>query len=211
MVVENSRLNNQTKRMFGLLNIHMLAPILGSLLLTGCFNTPFNDFKSRPNTFVHTLLQPGEKTLIRTLQKQDIQYIEYGDTMTLLVPTDHFFVKGTAKINDICYEGLNNVVRLLNFYPQCHFYVAGFTDAIGTPHLKYQLTKARAEAMLTFLWASGIPAHAIKATGYSDLFAIGNNHLIHGSAYNRRIEIQWSKVCNEEKTQMKIAPADMKK
>lgn len=202
MVVENSRRNRQAKAMFA---------ILAGVLLSGCFNPPFNDFNSTTDNHQgYTLIKPGDKTLIRTLQKQDIQYIEYGDTMTLLVPTDHYFVKGSAEINDLCFAGLNNIVRLLKLYPKCHIYVAAFGDNIGTTHHKHHLTKARAEAMLTFLWASNIPARYMKATGYGDLFAIGDNQFIHGPAYNRRIEIQWSKICNDD-SGMKIAPAEMKK
>jgi flagellar motor protein MotB len=45
--------------------------------------------------------------------------------------------------------------------------------------------------MLTFLWANDIQARRLKAEGYGDRFDIGDNKLIRGSAYNRRIEIQW--------------------
>jgi outer membrane protein OmpA-like peptidoglycan-associated protein len=210
MAGENSRHIRQIKAIVSILNIRMFVSMLASIFLASCFKPPFNDFKSTMDNFAYTLIQPGEKTLIRTLQKQDIQYVEYGDTMTLLVPTDHYFVKGSATINDICYDGLNNIVRLLKFYPKCRIHVAAFGDSIGTTHHKYQLTKARAEAMLTFLWASNISARYMKAVGYGDLFAIGDNQFIHGPAYNRRIEIQWSKICNDDPG-MKIAAADMKK
>lgn len=187
---------------------HMLV-----VALSGCINPPFNDFHPTPSHFLHALTQPGQKALIRTLNKEDIQFVEYGDTMTLVVPTDHYFMKNSAEINDICYDGLNNVVKLLKHYPECPIYVAAFTDDMGTLKHKINLSKARAEAMLTFLWASHIPAHDLHASGYADKFAIGDNQLIHGAAYNRRIEIQWSKLCAERRIveSMNINPAEMKK
>jgi flagellar motor protein MotB len=53
------------------------------------------------------------------------------------------------------------------------------------------LSQAQAETILTFLWANNIPAMLLKAEGYGDKNAVSDNTLIHGSAQNRRIEIQW--------------------
>ena len=45
--------------------------------------------------------------------------------------------------------------------------------------------------MVTFLWAKSVPTQRLKSEGFGQHFSVGNNQLIHGSAYNRRIEIQW--------------------
>ena len=132
-----------------------------------------------------------KRALLKEIQNQDIQYTKYGDTITLLVPTDRYFLFNSPRLNDICYPGLNNIIRLLRYYPRSPIYVAGFTDDVGTRHHKKMLSQARAETMLTFLWAHDIHAQRLRAEGYADQHAIGDNHLIHGSAYNRRIEIQW--------------------
>ena len=133
----------------------------------------------------------SKRALINDMQKQDMQFIEYGDTATLLVPTDHYFLFNSPHLNDICYAGLNNIIRLLKYYPESPIYVAGFTDNVGNRHHKKMLSQAQAETMLTFLWANDIHAQRLHAEGYADEHTIGDNHLIHGSAYNRRIEIQW--------------------
>ena len=59
------------------------------------------------------------------------------------------------------------------------------------PYHKKTLSQAQAEAMLTFLWANGINANRLHAEGYGDSHTISDNHIIHGSAQNRRLEIQW--------------------
>lgn len=131
--------------------------------------------------------------LIAEIQNQDLQFIQYGNTFTLLVPTDRYFVFDTPRLNDICYPGLVNIINLIKSYPNCGpIYVAGFTDNVGSRHHKRMLSQARAEAMLTYLWANDIPAQLLHAEGYGDKHDIGNNRLIRGSAYNRRIEIQWT-------------------
>lgn len=134
----------------------------------------------------------NRNAVLDNLNREDIQFIQYGDTMTLIVPTDHYYLFNSAKLNNICFMGLNNIVRLLEFYPNRRIYVAGFTDNIGTRYHKNTLSQAQAETMIGFLWAHDISAELLTAQGYGDRYSIGDNRLIHGSAYNRRIEIQWS-------------------
>ena len=143
---------------------------------------------------VVSLYRNNKQAVIEDIRKQDMEYIEYGDTMTLIIPTDHYYQFDSPKLNDICYEGLKNIIRLLRFYPKSHIYVAAFTDDVGYIKNKQMLTRARANTMLTFLWAHNISASLLSAQGYADKFPIGDNHLIRGSAYNRRIELQWSNV-----------------
>lgn len=76
--------------------------------------------------FKYTTMPP----LIKELQKQDIQFIQYGDTMTLIVPTDRYFQFNSPRLDEICYAGLNNIVRLLKRYPCSPIFVAGFTDDV---------------------------------------------------------------------------------
>lgn len=129
--------------------------------------------------------------LVKGLDKQDIQYIAYGNTRTLIIPTDKYFVFDTSRLNDLRYAGLNEITQLIKKDNYSHIYVAGFSDDVGTKRHKKLLTQARAESMLTFLWANEIPARQLSAEGYSDKHTIANNQTIRGSALNRRIEIQW--------------------
>lgn len=133
----------------------------------------------------------SEASIIKALQKQDIEFVRYGETRLLVVPTDHYFVFNSARLNDICYEGLNNIINLLRFYPCSKIYVAAFTDDVGGRYHKRRLSQAQAETMLTFLWANNISSARLQAEGHADRHSIADNKLIHGSAMNRRIEIEW--------------------
>ena len=135
--------------------------------------------------------------IVSELQKQDIQFVEYGDTLTLVVPTDHYFQFNSSRLNELCFAGLNNIVKLLKFYPCSRIYVAAFTDNVGSKHHKRMLSQAQAETMIGFLWAHNIPAKLLKAEGFADKNTIGDNQWIHGSAYNRRLEIQWTNVSDK--------------
>lgn len=138
-----------------------------------------------------SLYKTSRTHLIKELQREDILYIQYGDTTTLVVPTDRYFLFNSPRLNDLCYMGLVNIVKLIRCYVHTPIYVAAFTDSVGSREHKDKLTQARAEAMLTFLWANGISAQQLHAEGYGDRYDVGQNALIRGSAYNRRLEIQW--------------------
>lgn len=166
-------------------------------LLTSCYQPPYNNFQPYNNLPLSKQKQGykayvgSEQQLITDLNANDIEFIQYGDTRTLIVPTDRYFIFNTPKLNDICYVGLERIIQMLKQYPHSTIYVAGFTDNVGTKFAKNELTQARAEAMLTFLWANGIPAKRLEAEGYGSKYPVANNRLIHGSAQNRRLEIQW--------------------
>lgn len=142
------------------------------------------------------LYKDSKPSVIRELQKLDIQYVEYGDTVTLIVPTDRYFIFDSARFNELCFPGLSDLIKLIKMYPTaCPIYVAGFTDNVGSRYSKNMMSQARAERMVAFLWANGIPARRLIAEGYGDKNPVGDNHIIHGSAYNRRLEIQIFKYC----------------
>lgn len=175
-----------------------------SLFIAGCFNPPFNDFRDTIQTDPSAISPFTLRArLIQKLRREDIQFVRYGNQYTLIVPTDHYFVFNSSNLNDICYPGLNDIATLLKTYHYDKIYVAAFTDNVGTDRHKDKLSNARAETMLTFLWAKRIPAEHLIAEGYGDEHDIGDNRFIHSSAYNRRIEIQWTET---EKEQPQVAP-----
>ena len=198
-----------------------------SLVLSGCFQPPYNHFHEDKRSLRQTgfgavfgtavgvmagtaagsagagaivggitgtaigMHKNSKKAIIKELNQQDIEFVQYGDTLTLIVPTDKYFEFNSPRLNELCYPGLINIIRLLKFYPCSPVYVAAFTDDIGSRRHKKKLSQAQAEAMLTFLWANKISAQRLHAEGYGDKHAIGDNQFIRGSAYNRRLEIQW--------------------
>lgn len=132
-----------------------------------------------------------KRSIIKDLNRCDIQFVQYGDTMTLIIPTDKYFMFESPRLNELRSKGLNDIIALLSLYPDSAIYIAGFIDDVGSSHHKNLLTQAQAESMMTFLWANGIPSQRLKTEGYGDKNTIADNALIHGSAMNRRIEIQW--------------------
>lgn len=147
-----------------------------------------------------TAYKTSRDAALKNLSRDGIQFVQYGDKYTLIVPTDRYYLFNSPEFNNVCYKGLNDIIRLLSFYPKRKIYIAGFTDDVDYSYKNLKLSKARAETMLTFLWAHDIPAEILKAEGFAERFDIGDNNLIRGSAYNRRIEIQWYNIEPEKRS-----------
>ncbi len=189
-------------------NFKAVAPLTGIGALTGLLigstvmSTVVGAAIGGSAGTIVSLYRTSKFSILSELQKDDIQFVQYGDTMTLIIPTDHYFLFNSAALNETCYAGLNNIIRLMRFYPCHRIYVAGFTDNVGSSKSKQIRSQKQAEAIVTFLWANGVPAHYLYAQGYGDQHTLGDNHFTRGSAYNRRIEIQWLNQPTKEQPSM---------
>lgn len=139
--------------------------------------------------------QSSQANLVKTMQKNAIQVVEYGDRITLVVPTDRYFLFRRATLYEGRYPGLVAMVNFIKQYPNAYITIASFTDDVGSKRVNRQFSEARAHTMASFLYANGIRVQQLNPQGLGPLFPIGDNHLVHGAAYNRRLEIQWQKGC----------------
>ena len=175
------------------------------LLLCSCHDQPpYNNFEPYNSLPQQSAKQVGggatgnilryhrnsQAGLLQQFKRNQIQFIQYGDTITLIMPTDRYFTFNSPHFNEASYAGLLDVVKFVKLYPKSIIYIACFTDNVGSVRHKNKLSQARAETMLTYLWANGIKAARLAADGYGDRFNVADNHLMHGSAQNRHLEIQ---------------------
>lgn len=165
---------------------------------------------SKPKLYARAERANLARNLIRNLGSHAIQFIQRGDRMTLIVPTDRYYVFNSPDLNDLEFTTLENVAKLVKLFPCSRVTIASFSDDVGKRVIREKLTKARAETMLTFLWAKGIPAQHLTTESFGSHFAVGNNAIIHGTAYNRRIEIQWWAGKNPPSPAPKPSRMDMK-
>ncbi len=133
----------------------------------------------------------SNKKLLEKIRASDIQVVNEGHRVTLIVPTDKYYIFNRPELDDLRLHNLIRVVELIKCFPYTAIYVAGFTDNVGKRSDQKLLSQERAQAMVAYLWAHGIPEAVLEAEGYGDKFDIANNKLIHGSALNRRVEIQF--------------------
>jgi len=172
---------------------HLTCLIMITGMLSGCSHKNLLDSDACGKPLIYSRAEKANlaRNTIRELGRHAIQFIQRGDRITLIIPTDRYYIFNSPDLNDLEYPTLNNVGKLINLFPCSRVTVASFSDDVGKRVIREKLTKARAETMLTLLWSKGIPAQLLTTESFGSHFAIGNNKIIHGSAYNRRIEIQW--------------------
>ena len=69
--------------------------------------------------------------------------------------------------------------------------VGGHTDSQGSEANNQKLSEARAQAVVAYMAARGVPTDGLKAVGYGEGNPIADNNTREGRAQNRRISFDW--------------------
>lgn len=146
--------------------------------------------------------------LIERLKAQGGARIEQkGDRLTTVeMDSATFFAPGAASLSDAGRDVLHGVAATLQneTYKDYQITVEGHTDdtPIKTPQFpsNWELSTARAAAVVQYFLTQGIPAQRLRAAGYADTFPKVPNRdemgrpLPEGQAQNRRVVIRLEKV-----------------
>lgn len=130
--------------------------------------------------------------LIHKISNQGVQFMQTGDELTMVLPSDNFFVDATPILTQSGYFALADIARLINDHEKFDVKVVGYTDRLGWQARNIALSSAQARSVLNALWERGIDSRLVYATGYGAQQSIANNITDQGRAMNRRIEITLS-------------------
>lgn len=113
--------------------------------------------------------------------------------IVIRIPGGSLFEPGNADLNlNKSKPVLDEIVRLLDTYPRYRISVQGHTDdsPISTDRFpsNWELSSARATAVLRYFIDKNINPKRLTATGYADIFPIASNNSELGQATNRRVE-----------------------
>ncbi|MDX8404541.1 MAG: OmpA family protein [Mariprofundus sp.] len=101
------------------------------------------------------------------------------------------FKPGQSKLDQAAMNPLKNLARVLQSY-RGKVEVAGHSDAVplakGNPQSNWELSSARATAVVKTLIDLGIEPQRLHAAGYADTRPIASNATAAGRARNRRVE-----------------------
>lgn len=99
------------------------------------------------------------------------------------------FETGSARIQPESQEQIDNIVKILNAYPQVNIKIGGYTDNVGQPAANLKLSQSRAEAVKNAIQQQGIAANRLEAEGYGEQHPVADNTTEEGRAQNRRIDV----------------------
>jgi len=113
--------------------------------------------------------------------------------MILQLPNDVLFDSGQAAVKPDGQRALGQVGGVLKTLKGRKFQVAGHTDNVPIDHAKFasnwELSTARAVAVVRFLVSQGVGPEALSAGGYGEFAPLVANDTNEHKAKNRRIEI----------------------
>ncbi len=99
------------------------------------------------------------------------------------------FDTGKATIKPQSAAVLEQIVSVLNQYPNAKFTVEGHTDSTGNKAKNLKLSQERADAVVLYLVQRGVSDTRLTAKGYGVEKPIASNANAKGRALNRRVEI----------------------
>lgn len=132
-------------------------------------------------------LQPQEPVVVETVTAPQ----DCGETFQILSEAGNIlFPSGSAALDA---DSVFILAKIISFMEQCpagKIVVAGHTDSDGSPAANQTLSERRAQTVVDFLVAHGIPRERLFSTGYGeDKPMVPNDSAFHKSR-NRRIEFQ---------------------
>lgn len=111
--------------------------------------------------------------------------IEVGQTIRL---NNIFFEFAKADLKPESHGELDRVVKFLTESPSIEIKLSGHTDNVGNDAANMTLSENRAQSVLKYIVAHGIPASRLTAKGYGKTKPITGNESDEGRQFNRRVE-----------------------
>lgn len=110
-----------------------------------------------------------------------------GTVITL--PGNVLFASGKSMLLPGAQTSLNQVADALKDQPNAAITVEGHTDSTGSAASNMELSRARAEAVASYLTSRGLPKEQVTTQGLGPSRPVADNNTAEGRATNRRVEI----------------------
>jgi cytochrome c oxidase subunit 2 len=101
-----------------------------------------------------------------------------------------FYNTASADLRDISKYELDNVVSLMNKYPNVILELRGHTDNVGDPNMNLDLSIQRSNNVMAYLLEKGIDRGRLSHQGYGESLPIESNDSPEGRQQNRRTELR---------------------
>ena len=151
-----------------------------------------NDFNRFPETFGRAIvLMNVIDSAAMEHNMIDAEGMAKSISETGRVTVDNiYFDFNEATLKPESADALSEMARLLSEYADVNVYVVGHTDNVGSMEFNLDLSRRRAEAVVTALVERyGVDATRIVPAGVGSLAPVASNATTDGQAKNRRVEL----------------------
>ena len=175
------------------------APIR-SELPAGRFDSARDVYVYNSGRPVEVTLAPGstqqvganstENRLYRFLSTPTTRVDSVNRTRDWIVFDQVYFEPGKATLTAESVTQLRNTARILQAFPNAVVKIGGYTDSTGVAEPNYQLSGARARAVMMALTNFGVRLYRLHAQGFGEKFFLAPNSTPAARALNRRVSIR---------------------
>lgn len=138
-------------------------------------------------TDVRSKLRDVAPSGLTIITKIEIDPQEVAANLTALLASSATFEVGSSVLSAAARPLLDSAVEILVANPSTSLVVEGHTDGDGDPASNKVLSQERADAIVAYLVAGGVPAGRLTAVGYGEERPVADNSTPEGRALNRRI------------------------
>ena len=125
-------------------------------------------------------------------KKKDISTRILNGKIVVTINGKALFDSGSATLTLDSLPAFDEIVKILDDYPEYNINIKGHTDniPISTPFFpsNWELSALRATTVLKYLVSRGVPPQRLTATGYGDSMPLVPNTSEENRALNRRVE-----------------------
>lgn len=116
--------------------------------------------------------------------------VELPEEPEVITLENVYFDFGKSDIKSESYPELDKIVRLLFDNPGIQIEISAHTDNVGSDEYNLKLSQARAESVLNYIVANGIPINRLTAKGFGSSKPVADNNTEQGRQKNRRVEFK---------------------
>jgi outer membrane protein OmpA-like peptidoglycan-associated protein len=136
------------------------------------------------------LAEQKSNEALERLAAANAAMVKHDDRGTVITLSGNvLFASGKSQLLPGAQNGLSQVAEALKTQNDTKLVVEGHTDSTGNDATNQSLSKARAEAVQSYLVSRGIPAARISSVGLGSSRPVADNKTPDGRANNRRVEI----------------------
>ncbi|WP_312528798.1 OmpA family protein [Paracoccus sp. (in: a-proteobacteria)] len=136
-----------------------------------------------------SLLDQQERALKQQITNPNIQIVNRGDHLAVMMPESALFAIDSAAVSATGQNDLYTIGRNLNQYPNSTIQVIGHTDSTGSQAYNMDLSQRRARSVAGILTAAGVAQNRVSTVGRGSAQPIASNDTAQGRAQNRRVEV----------------------
>lgn len=134
-------------------------------------------------------MEARQAQLRQTMQGTGIGVEALDDRVRLNLPGAIAFAMDESELASQIHPALDDVLGLLEAYPDMRTYIAGYTDATGTAADNRRLSRQRAQSVADYLMRGGIRSDRLIVEGHGARHYVAGNDTPRERAQNRRVTL----------------------